>query len=202
LLRVLETHCFRPLGSTEDRRVEVRIVAATNRNLRDEIGKKAFREDLFHRLSKIEIHLPPLKNRPEDIPLLVRHFLEKYSEKIHKRVKGVSRQAQKLILTYPWPGNVRELKNAVESALIMCKKEFIDIPDLPKNLQAYVESESHLPFFRSDQIRTLQNLESEYISYLMKANENNIRKTAKSLGISRSTLYEKLKKYKIPFLRA
>ena len=197
LLRVLETNQFRPLGSTESRDVDVRVVAATNRNLREEIKRGAFREDLFHRLSRIEVYLPPLKSRVEDIPLLIRFFLEKYSKKFGKRIKGVSRQAQKLLLTYHWPGHVRDLKNVLESAMITCQKEFIDIIDLPQNLQKYVASESERPFFKSDQIRTLQNLESEYISYLMKANENNIRKTAKILDISRSTLYEKLKKYRI-----
>lgn len=201
LLRVLETRQFRPLGSTVGRSVDVRVIAASNRNLREEIRKGAFREDLFHRLSRIEIHLPPLTSRAEDIPLLIRFFLEKYAKKFGKRIKGVSRQAQKLLMTYHWPGNVRELKNVLESSMIMCQKEFIDIVDLPKNLQKHLAAESESPFFRSDQIRTLQNLESEYISYLMKANDYNIRKTAKILDISRSTLYEKLKKYQISVQR-
>ena len=202
LLRVLETHQFKPLGSTNNRNVEVRVIAATNQNLRDKIKGGTFREDLFHRLNKVEIHLPPLKSRPEDIPLLIRFFLEKYLKKFDKQVKGVSRQVQKLLLTYHWPGNVRELENVIERALMMCKKEFIDFIDLPKHLQAYLASELDTPFFRKDNIYTLQNLESEYISYLMKTNNDNIRKTAKILNISRSTLYNKLKKYSINLSRA
>jgi DNA-binding NtrC family response regulator len=142
-----------------------------------------------------------LKNRTEDIPLLIRHFLEKFSEKIGKRVKGVSRQTQKLLLTHPWPGNVRELKNAVESAIITCQKEFIDVVDLPKHLQNQTAGEAEHPFFGGEKIPTIQNLEAEYISYLLKANDNNIRRTAKLLNISRSTLYKKLKKYAIQFPR-
>jgi len=202
LLRVLETRHFRPLGATDSRRVEVRVIAATNRHLRDEIKKGTFREDLFHRLSKIEIYLPPLKSRPEDIPLLVRFFLEKYAARIGKPVKGVSRQAQKRLLTYPWPGNVRELKNVVESAIVVCQKEFLDIVDLPKRFQGNQVSEAERPFFDGNRAATLKNLESEYIAYQMRLNGLNVRKTAKILNISRSTLYDKLKKYKIPFDRS
>lgn len=198
LLRVLETHQFRPLGSNQKRRINVRVIASTNKDLREEIKNGNFREDLFHRLNKIEIHIPPLKNRSVDIPLLVRYFIDKYNRKFEKKVKGVSREVQKLFLIYDWPGNVRELENAIERALMLCEKEFIHIIDLPKHLQQYIASTNKIPFINKDNLYTLQNMEKEYITYLLNKNDKNIRKTAKILDISRSTLYEKLEKYSIP----
>ncbi|MCK4495999.1 MAG: sigma-54-dependent Fis family transcriptional regulator, partial [Candidatus Aminicenantes bacterium] len=109
LLRVLEHHQFRPLGSNKIRNVEIRAIAATSRDLRKDIESGTFRKDLFHRLNKVEIHLPPLRKRPEDIPLLARHFLNHYSKKFSKKIEGVSQEAQKIFLRYEWPGNVREL---------------------------------------------------------------------------------------------
>jgi DNA-binding NtrC family response regulator len=202
LLRVIETHQFRPLGFTDNRNVEVRVIAATNRDLREMVNRGRFREDLFYRLNKVEVHLPPLRNRLEDVPLLVGFFLDKYSEKFGKQVKGVARQVQKLFLTYSWPGNVRELENIMERALLVSKKEFIDIIDLPDYIQKYLATEVHYPFFNRENIYTLRNLESEYISYLMKSNDNNIRKTAMILNVSRSTLYRKLEKYNIDHCRS
>ncbi len=197
LLRVLETHQFRPLGSGETKSVDVRVIVATNRELREEVKKGTFREDLFHRLSKVVIRLPPLRKRLEDVPLLVRYFLEKYTKKFGKPIKGVSREVQKLFLTYDWPGNIRELDNVIESAAIYCKKEFIDIVDLPDNLKKYAASGTHPEFFDKENFSTLENLEKEYITYLMKRNKNNIQKTSRILNISRTTLYAKIHKHDI-----
>lgn len=197
LLRVLEHHQFRPLGSNENRKVEVKVITATSRNLRECSKSGTFRLDLFHRLNKIEIHLPPLRERPEDIPLLVRYFLNRYSKQFSKLLKGVSRQVQKLFLQYRWPGNVRELENVLESASMLCKKEFIDFGDLPKYLQDFSPSAHEIPFINKERLSTLEELEKEYILYLLKTTETNLRKTAKILNISRTTLYNKLKKYNI-----
>jgi len=196
-LRVLETQQFRPLGSNESRSVQFRVVAATNRDLRESVNKKTFREDLFHRLSMVEIHLPPLRGRQEDIPLLVRHFMRSDAKKFGKDIKGCSRNVQKLFLSYSWPGNVRELKNVVESAMIQCQKDFIDVADLPKYLQTYAASKTRVPFFNRADFSSLKQLEVEYIASILKANNNNIRKAAQILGISRSTLYEKINKFQI-----
>ena len=197
LLRALEQHEFRPLGSNQNRKVQVKVIASTSRNLREDSKAGTFREDLFHRLNKVEIYLPPLRKRSEDIPLLVRSFLEQYSHKFHKELKGVSRQVQKLFLQYRWPGNVRELENVLESAAMLCKKEFIDIDDLPKYLQSISPSAYEVPFLDRDHLSTLEELEKEYITYLMKKTDGNLKKTAKILNISRTTLYNKLKKYNI-----
>ena len=197
LLRVLEHRQFRPLGSDEVRSVDVRVIAATSKNLRDGIKRGHFREDLFHRLNKVEIPLQPLRKKPEDIPLLVRHFLNIYSTTLSKDIKGISRQVQKLFQKYPWPGNVRELENVLESASILTKKDYIDIPDLPKYCQEYYDSLEKIPFIKREELSTLEDLEKDYIIHILTLVENNLRKAAKILDISRTTLYSKLKKYGI-----
>lgn len=148
LLRVLEHRQFRPLGSNEIRSVNVRVLAATSRNL-------------------------------------------------SKDLNGISRQTQKLFQKYPWPGNVRELENVLESASILTKKNYIDIPDLPKHLQEYYDSLDRIPFIEREELSTLEDLEKDYIIHILKLTENNLRKAAKILDISRTTLYSKLKKYVI-----
>lgn len=198
LLRVLDYHQFRPLGSNITKTVDVKVIAITNRDLRDMVRRGLFREDLYHRLNKLEIHIPPLRERREDIPLLVRYFLALSRKRLSKNLKGISRQAQKVFLQYEWPGNVRELKNVIESAALMAKKDFLDISDLPKYLQKTSSSTSRIPLIDRTRLTTLDELEKEYISHLLKITENNLRKTAGILKISRTTLYNKLKKYEIP----
>jgi len=198
LLRVLEYHQFRPLGSNKPKKVDVKVIAATSKNLREEIKRGAFRDDLFHRLSKVEIHLPPLRERTEDLPLLVRYFLSRYNKRFSKHIKGVSRQVQKLFHRYGWPGNIRELENSLERAVIISKKEFIDITDLPEYLQEYSSEKSSIPFLRPENLTTLDALEKEYIAFLLMKTENNVKRTAAILNISRTTLYSKLRKYNIP----
>jgi len=197
LLRVLEHRQFRPLGSNEVRSVEVRVIAATSRNLREGIKKGDFREDLFHRLNKVEIPLQPLRKKPEDIPLLVRHFLNIFGKNLSKDIKGISRQVQKLFQKYPWPGNVRELENVLESASILTKKDYIDIADLPKYCQEYYDSLDQIPLIEREELSTLEDLEKDYIIHILKLAENNLRQAAKILDISRTTLYSKLRKYGI-----
>jgi len=198
LLRVLEQHEFRPLGSNETKKVKVRVIAATSRNLREGIQDGTFREDLYHRLNKVEIHLPPLRVRTEDIPLLARFFLNGYSKTFEKELMGISQKVQKLFLKYEWPGNVRELENVLERAAMLAKSHFIDIPDLPQYLQDSLPSLTKIPFLSKDHLSTLDELEKEYIIYLLNLVGNNLKKTAKILNISRTTLYNKLKKYSIP----
>jgi DNA-binding NtrC family response regulator len=197
LLRVLETHQFRPLGSTEIRQSEVRVVAATSRNLREAVKGQAMREDLFHRLNRIEIHLPPLRERREDIRHLIRHFLDRFNAEFGKAIKGVSLQAQQVLLRHEWPGNVRELENALESAVMLCKKDFIDIADLPRYLRNLPAGAAGLPPLDADHPRTLAEVEKAYISQVLKLNRGNIKKTAGLLGVSRTTLYNKLKAYRL-----
>lgn len=199
LLRVLENGQFRPLGSTHYIKVNIRVIAATNRDLKENVKNGKFRQDLYHRLNRVEIHLPPLRERREDISLLIRHLLNIISVKMDKKVSGVSRDVQKILLKYDWPGNIRELENVLERASILTKKTFIDLVDLPKDLLDYSKSKLKMPFFSKEDFATLDEMEKEYISFLLKKTENNLRKTSIILNISRTTLYNKLKKYKIPF---
>jgi DNA-binding NtrC family response regulator len=195
LLRVLESREFRPLGASESTTVEVRVLAATNKDLAERVRAGAFREDLYHRLNKVVIDLPPLRERLEDIPLLVRHFLQIANRNFGKSVRGVSREVQKLFLKYGWPGNVRELANVLESAAMLCKKDFIDVPNLPKYLRDFIPPQGAIAFAGRGHLSTLEDLEKEYIAYLLKVTKGNLRQTAKILAISRTTLYNKLAKY-------
>ncbi len=195
LLRVLESREFRPLGANESATVDVRVLAATNRDLAERVRAGAFREDLFHRLNKVVIDLPPLRERLEDIPLLVRHFLQAANKAFGKDLRGVSREVQKLFLKYGWPGNVRELANVLESAAMLCKKDFIDVANLPKYLRDYIPPQGAIAFGGPGHLSSLEDLEKDYIAYLLKVTKGNLRQTAKILGISRTTLYNKLAKY-------
>lgn len=197
LLRVLEHHQYRPLGSNEIKKIDVKVIAATNRNLKDAVKNGSFREDLYHRLNKVEIHLPPLREKPEDIPLLVRYFLDVFNKRFSKNIKGISRQVQKLFIKYNWSGNIRELENVLERAVMLSSREFIDLEDLPKDLQTTFSSAKKIPFINKENLSTLEDLEKDYIIYLLEATGGNMRKTAKILDISRTTLYNKLAKYSI-----
>ena len=197
LLRVLEQHQFRPLGSNRSTKVDVKVIAATSRDLREGTKSGSIREDLFHRLNKVEIHLPPLRKKSEDIPLLVRHFLEQHSQKFQKTLRGISRPVQKLFLSYHWPGNVRELENVLERAAMLCSRDFLNIEDLPVYLQKLSSKKRAVPFLEREDLFTLDDLEKEYISFLLKKTHNNLKSTAKILNISRTTLYNKIKKYDI-----
>jgi DNA-binding NtrC family response regulator len=198
LLRVLENRQFRPLGSNEVKYVNVRVIAATNRDLASCIKTGSFRDDLYHRLNRIEIHIPPLRERTEDIPLLIRYILDTINRTFRKNVKGVSRDVQKLFLRYDWPGNVRELENVLQSAAMVTKKDFIDHGDLPKNLREAAPARGKAPFLGGEKLATLDELEKEYIAHVLKVAGHNLKKAASILSISRTTLYNKLAKYDLP----
>ncbi len=197
LLRVLEYHKLRSLGSTEEKNVDVRIIVSTNRNLKHDVEKGSFREDLFYRLNKLQIHIPPLRRREEDIFLLIRHFIQHFNQKFDKKVNGVSQKVQNLFHDYHWPGNVRELENVLESACMLTKKNFIHLNDLPEEFKKRAASSQKIPVLRSENITSLNELEKEYINYVFHYTRKNIKRTAELLHISRTTLYNKLKKYNI-----
>jgi DNA-binding NtrC family response regulator len=197
LLRVLENHQFRPLGATENTDIEVRVIAATNRDLGEAIRAGTFREDLYHRLNRVEIRLPPLRERLEDIPLLVRHFVQAFGKEYSKNLRGVARDVQKIFLKYLWPGNVRELENVLESASMVCRKDFIEVANLPKHLRDFEAPAGALSLLRKENLSTLESLEREYIVYLLKVTRNNLRRSAGILGISRTTLYNKMAKFNL-----
>jgi len=184
LLRAIEDKEFERLGEVKSRKVDVRIIAATNRPLRELIKNGKFREDLFYRLNVVNIFIPPLRKRSEDIPLLVDYFIEAFNKKFKKEVRGVEQRAMDFILDYEWPGNIRELENVIEHSMIHAKKSLITFEDLPD----YIFEEKEISSGRS-----LLEKEKEYILKVLKENGYNKKKTSEILGISRSTLWRKLK---------
>lgn len=204
LLRVLEDQTFRRVGGTRDITVDVRVVAASNRNIEEAVRSGKFREDLYYRLSVIAINLAPLRERREDIPLLIDHFIKHYNAKFKKNIKGVTDRAEKLMLEYHWPGNVRELKNAIERAMILQDQGYIDIQHLPIRIS---ESSLPAPKFKSDSLGPsaslpasgirLFDIERQLIEQALKTTGGNKSKAARLLGITRDTLRYKVKKYRL-----
>jgi two-component system response regulator HydG len=192
LLRALQEKEIKPVGSTERRRIDVRIVAATNRDLESAIRTGAFRQDLYFRLNVVQIKLPPLRDRKSDIPLLVTAFLEKYSAS-EEAVRTVSPDTMRRLMAYDWPGNVRELENAIERAVAMSSGPVIHVADLPSNLH-YATSE-RVPL--RDEILPLEELERRAILRTLRETNDDKLAAARMLGIGKTTLYRKLKQYRL-----
>jgi DNA-binding NtrC family response regulator len=191
-LRVLEERKFRRLGGKSEVEVDVRVICATNRDLKEEIKRGRFREDLYFRLHVFTIHLPPLKERREDVPLLVQHFIEKFNAETGKRVQGVSPGAMAILHDYAWPGNIRELRNTVERAMILTDGEMIDEEHLPPDMRPTRPGAAMLRVPLGLQLR---DVEKEYILASLQKNGGNKARTAELLGISEKTLYNKLNRY-------
>lgn len=188
LLRVIETLEYIPLGGTKTEKVDVRIIAATNKEIEEEVKQGRFREDLYYRLNVIPIHIPPLRERTEDIPLLIDYFINKVSKRFNIRTKKIDKNAQKIFLDYDWPGNVRELENLIERILVLEQEERISAETVKKylNKQTILEETSNL--FEIEKNTILKTLEET---------RGNIIKASKKLGVHPSTLYRKLKKFNI-----
>jgi DNA-binding NtrC family response regulator len=194
LLRVIQNREIQRVGSPEVMKVDVRLIAATNRDLRAEVLAGRFREDLFYRLSSVEIRVPGLSERPEDIPILIQHFLKKYSEAYGKTFQGLTRRGQIVLLQHSWPGNVRELENVISSAAITANAEFVDVGDLPANLQkppsrTVVLEENWRPL-------PLEEVRSVHIQRVLEMCHGNRVRAAQVLGIGRTSLYRFLKRTK------
>ncbi len=193
LLRVLQEREVRRVGENQSRKVDVRVVAATNRNLLDEVNAGRFRQDLYYRLRVIELKVPPLRERREDILPLARMLLAEATERMGRRVSSFSPQAADQLLRYPWPGNVRELGNAIERAVALCEGPRVEVEDLPEEVRA--APPSLLPEAGT---RTLEDMERAYILAVLARNEGNRARTAEQLDIGIATLYRKLKQYGHP----
>jgi two-component system response regulator HydG len=191
LLRVLQSQKFERIGGEETLNVDVRILAATNKNLLEEVTKGSFREDLFYRLNVIPIHLPQLKKRRNDIPLLARYFLRRFSAEQNKEIQDFSSEAMRLLLDYSWPGNVRELENSIEHTAVLAKRSKVEISDLPSSIRDVA------PTLASEAPGTIVENEKKLLQEVLEECDWNKKKAALQLGISRSTLYEKIKKYQI-----
>lgn len=189
LLRVLEEKEFTRVGGNELIKVDVRVVSATNKDLKKAIASGQFREDLYYRLNVVTIELPPLRERKEDIPLLAQHFLNKFALENRKKVTEFSPEAMDFLLSYDWPGNVRELENAVERAVILAKNSVIKVDDLPRP-DVLVKR----PVLGN---RTLREIEKNHILGILEETRGNFSEAARILGISRMTLYNKVREYGI-----
>jgi len=191
LLRVLQHRTFERVGGTRTLAVDVRILAATHRDLLQDVKRGRFREDLYYRLNVIPIHLPPLRDRRNDIPMLARHFLPRFRAIQEKEIADFSPDAMRLLLDHPWPGNVRELENTVEHAVVLARGGLIQPSDLPVQV---LEPETADP---GESARSLQDTEKGHLLEALDACKWNKAETARRLGIGRSTLYSKMKKYRI-----
>jgi two-component system response regulator PilR (NtrC family) len=193
LLRVLEDKIITPVGDTKPIEVDVRLIAATNADLEEDVKADRFRSDLFYRLNVIPIHIPPLRERTEDIPFLVNHFIGKYSQRNGVDLKVLTPEAMKAFHQYDWPGNVRELENCIERAVLLSRGDTIDVSDFPikmlENKPKTVISQD------TPETPTLESIEKAYIYYIMNQTKGIKSKAAKLLGIDSSTLYRKLERY-------
>jgi len=206
LLRFLEEKAFRRVGGTKDLHVDVRIVAATNRNLEQAVRDGAFREDLYYRLMVIPVEIPPLRDRVEDIPLLITHFIDRFNTEFRKKTQGLTPDAMDCCEQYGWPGNVRELRNVVERAMILENKEFLDVEDLPQAIRAAFEDFNgaglrpiaDAPAFElPDSGYGLQEMEELMVRQALEKTAGNQSRAAKLLDISRDSLRYKMRKFGI-----
>lgn len=189
LLRVIETMKFERLGDTLPQSVDVRIVAATNQNLKSLVARGAFRQDLYFRLKVFQIELPPLRERKGDIPLLVEYFRREFNDKFDKHIKGISTDALDMLYEFPWTGNVRELKNFIEYAFVVCRKDILTVADFPDGLIENGPTGGHLDF--SDSSSELSKIQDA-----LERSAGNKTQAARLLGVNRRTIYRKIKKYK------
>jgi transcriptional regulator with PAS, ATPase and Fis domain len=196
LLRVLQDGELQRVGGSDTLKVDVRIIAATNQNLEELVKNGRFRQDLYYRLNVFPIMLAPLRERTEDIPLLVSHFIEKVKASVNKQIMGVTPQAMALLIAYPWPGNVRELENAVQRMMVIAKGESFDVPDLPAEIRGKVSETKPEPKDLKDIAReSSEIIEKRAILDALSKTGGNVTQAAKALGISRATLQNKMKAY-------
>ena len=195
LLRVIQEREYEPLGATATLKTDARIITATNRRLSELVARGVFREDLFYRLNVVRLALPPLAKRREDIPLLVRHFIERFNALKSKEIEDISRDALDLLMRYPFPGNIRELENAIEFAFVLCHGNLIQAAHLPREIQGAhrpdrtaAEDNASPPFDQA---------EREALQAALQRHDGNRARTAAYLGINKSTLWRKMKKHKL-----
>lgn len=216
LLRVLQEKKFEPVGSHQTVKVDVRFIIASNESLDRLVEQGRFREDLFYRINVVTIHMPPLRDRPSDVPLLAEHFLHKYCRETGKVITGFTQDVHGAMMRYRWPGNVRELENAVERAVVLSRRPTIDIDDLPESIRyqnpdgepGFVERRKNPGWWADSSWKpqplkdALMEPERQIILATLRANDWNRQKTAEILDINRTTLYKKIKQYRLEELAA
>ena len=191
LLRVLQERSFERVGGEKPVEVDVRLVAATNRDLKAEIAAGRFREDLFYRLNVVNITLPPLRERKDDIPLLAASFLAEVALENNKKIEGMDNKARMALYNYRWPGNVRELRNVIESSVVLCKGSIVTLEDLPPQVRTQDEGN----YIRLDLGVNMEEAEREIIRQTLNFQKGNKSRTAEVLGIGRKTLHRKIQEY-------
>ena len=207
LLRVLQEHEVRRVGGKEWIPVDVRVVAATNYTLHEAVSRGEFRQDLYYRLNVVAIHLPPLRERQDDIPLLVEHFLKYYSLENGKSIATVSDKAMELLCSYSWPGNIRELENAIEQAVALSYQPILAPEDLPRDVREQESARFSLPGSEDGQFLfadtpSLEEVKKRYVLQVLKQTQGNVSATARILNVDRRSLYRMLARYKVePFLK-
>lgn len=189
LLRALEAKEILPIGSTTPRHIDVRVIAATNRNLQNEVEAGRFREDLYFRLDVMEIHIPPLRERPEDIPLLIEHLIKKHNAELKKNFKGAEEAVVRALMSLPWKGNVRELDNIIEHTMILADGEWITLKDLPPAVVASQQSGTAFTYSLKEAAR---QFEKQHILRVLQQTEQDRKEAARLLDISLSSLYRKM----------
>lgn len=194
LLRVLQEKTYEPLGGTETVKANVRIITATNKNLDKLIKEKTFREDLYYRINIVRIKLPPLRDRKEDIPLLVNHFISHFNKIQSKNISGISPEVLSILMNYDFPGNIRELENIIEHAFVLNQTGEININNLPENLRPEANQKVH-------KLKTIEELETQFITEVLSNNNWNREETAKQLNMHKTTLWRKMKKLGIKALK-
>ena len=195
LLRAVQEKEYTPVGTTVSLPVNTRFIATTNRNLEEEVKAGRFREDLFYRINVVDIHIPSLKEREEDIPLLADHFLDKYRKELNKNIKGIDSEAIRAILNHEWKGEIRELENIIERAVIFCKGDMITLQELPPSFKP---KSDEIDFSISGSLDdSVRKFEKDFIMRALENNDNNKEKTADALRVGLSTLYRKLKELDI-----
>ena len=202
LLRVLQEREIERVGESRKRKLDIRILAATNKNLTSLVRQGLFREDLYYRLKVFPIHLPPLQERRQDIPLLIDHLIAKKNRETKKDIKGVSRSALQLFMEYPWPGNVRELENVIEHGFVLCNSEEINVADLPFEIRQartarHPETSSH----SSSHLRNQEKLNRERLLHVLEESGWNKAEAGRRLGLSRTAIWKYMKKWDIPLKR-
>lgn len=193
LLRVLQNREVQRVGSLTPRKIDVRVIAATHRDLRTMVREGRFREDLYYRLAIVEIGLPPLANRREDLPLLQRYFIEKFAAEYKKSIAGLTRRAQSRMAAYSWPGNIRELENVIGNACMMVDGSLIDIEDLPESLRGWINQDDST----DETLLSLDELQRRHILRVLQTVGGQKKRAAEILGISRATIYQMLSRMKI-----
>ena len=195
LLRVLQEREVQRIGGTAPIPVDIRVIAATNKDLDRAVKSGEFREDLFYRVAAFPIMIPPLRDRREDIPVLAEHLLDKYTKRLNKPIKGISSAAMRLLLQFNWPGNVRELENAIERAVLLEASSVIQAGNLPPQLSPAIVSGHDRALPKA--VMPLAEVERQALLLALEAEGNNVTRAAQALGIHRATLHRKMKKYNL-----